>query len=276
MSDAPKAKKPVARIVLICLGVILALFVLYYGANMLLRSQPAGRTQVYAHRGGNVDAPENTLAAFRHAIEVGADWLEFDVQMTKDGALVVMHDETVDRTTDGAGRVADLTLEEIRALDAGNGEKVPTFEEAITLAKSAGVNIFPEAKSAHLYPGIEAKMLSTLEAAGYLDHTVIQSFEPDSLKTLHQLNPTARTCALSGLWQFNISAPVGEATSVCPMAEMAVLDPYMIRQAHDQGLPVIVWFGLLKNPFWVRMMRFFGADGIITDDPALVIKTLQQ
>jgi glycerophosphoryl diester phosphodiesterase len=266
----------VARIILICLGVILALFVLYYGANVFLRSQPAGPVQVYAHRGGNVGTPENTLAAFRHAIEVGADWLEFDVQMTKDGALVVIHDETLDRTTDGTGRVADLTLDEIRALDAGNGEKVPTFEEAITLAKSAGVNIFPEAKSPHLYPGIEAKMLSTLEAAVYLDHTVIQSFEPESLKTLHRLNPAVRTCALSGLWQFNITSPAGEATSVCPMAEMVVLDPYMIRQAHDKGLPVIVWFGLLKNPFWVRMMRSFGADGIITDDPALVIKTLQQ
>ncbi len=85
----------------------------------------------------------------------GVDWLEFDVQMTKDGALVVIHDETVDRTTNGTGAVRDLTLEEIRSLDAGQGEKVPTFEEVVQLAKTNGVKILPETKSPEFYPGIE-------------------------------------------------------------------------------------------------------------------------
>jgi glycerophosphoryl diester phosphodiesterase len=256
-------------------GLLITILVLYYGANIVLRTAQPTRVQVLAHRGGRVDTPENTLAAFGHAIQLGADWLEFDVQMTRDGVLVVIHDDTVDRTTNGTGRVADLTLAEIRALDAGQGEKVPTFQEVLDLAQSKGANIFPETKSAHLYPGIEAKLLTALEDADYLDHTIIQSFEADSLETLHQLNPKARVCALSGLWQFSISTPPGDAQYVCPMAEMAVLDPYMIRQAHDSGRQVIVWFGALKNPFWFRFVKFFGVDGIITDDPGLLQQTLR-
>ena len=270
-----KSKTSLRRRGLGCISLLVVVLALYYGANTLLRSTPSSEVQILAHRGGRKDTPENTLAALSHAIEVGADWLEFDVQMTKDGVLVVIHDETVDRTTNGTGAVAELTLNQIRALDAGNGEKVPTFQQVLDLAKSKGANILPETKSAHLYPGIEIKMLTALEDADYLDHTIIQSFEADSLNTLHQLNPKVRLCALSGLWQFKISTPPGEARYVCPMAEMTVLDPYMIRQAHDNGRQVIVWFGALKNPFWFRFMEFFGVDGIITDDPVLLKQTLK-
>ncbi|MDH5508339.1 MAG: glycerophosphodiester phosphodiesterase family protein, partial [Anaerolineae bacterium] len=89
----------------------------------------ASTPQLIAHRGGKTYQPENTLAAFKQAIADGVDQLEFDVQMTKDGVLVVIHDEEVDRTTNGSGLVADLTLAEIQALDAGGGERVPTFAE---------------------------------------------------------------------------------------------------------------------------------------------------
>jgi glycerophosphoryl diester phosphodiesterase len=171
--------------------------------------------------------------------------------------------------------VADLTLSQIRALDAGNGEKVPTFQEVLDLAKASGADIFPETKSAHLYPGIEAKLLAALEQADYLDHTVIQSFEEDSLNTLHQLNPQARLCALYGLWQFSDSNPAGNAAYVCPMGEMVVLNPYMIRQAHNEGRRVIVWFGALQYPFLYQFVDFFGADGLIADDPLAVRQTRQ-
>lgn len=272
--SSPSNTKPARRIGLAVLGVIIALPVLYYGAQILLRTAPLGDFKVIGHRGGRAYAPENTLAAFRRAIQMGSVWLEFDVQMTRDGELVVIHDDTVDRTTNGTGRVADLTLEQIRGLDAGNGEKVPTFQEVLDLAKSAGADIFPETKSAHLYPGIEAKLLAALEQADYLDHTVIQSFEPDSLDKLRQLNPQARLCALTGLWQLSDSNPAGNAESVCPMGEMVVLNPYMIRQAHAEGRQTVVWFGALQYPFLYRLVEFFGADGIIADDPAAVQQTL--
>jgi glycerophosphoryl diester phosphodiesterase len=232
-----------------------------------MRTPALGPFEVIAHRGGAHYAPENTLAAFRNAIAQGADRIEFDVQMTKDGALVVIHDDTYDRTTNGSGPINGLTLAEAGKLDAGQGERIPTFEEVIELAKGAGIDIFPEAKSAHLYPGIEEKMLAALEQAGYLDHAVIQSFEADSLNRLHQLNPQAKLCALYGLWKLSVSSPPGGAQAVCPAAEMVLLNPAMIRQAHLEGRQVYVWYLVAENPLLTRVMRFFGADGVIVNDP---------
>jgi glycerophosphoryl diester phosphodiesterase len=253
-----------------CLIILIALPLLYYGGQAALRTPPLTPVQVIAHRGGAKYAPENTLAAFKNAIAQGADWLEFDVQMTRDGALVVIHDETVDRTTNGTGAVGDLSLEQIKALDAGNGEQVPTFEEVVALAKASGTKILPEAKSAHLYPGIEAKMLKVLTDADYLDQTVIQSFEADSLEKLHALNPNVNLCALYGLWKFNVRQPPADAKYICPMGEMVLLNPGMIRQAHSEGRHAFVWFGVLENPLAYKLLRFFGADGLIGNDPLAI------
>ena len=250
-----------------CLSTLFAILLIYYGVQAFMRTPAVSSFQSIAHRGGRAHAPENTMAAFRNAVAKGIDWLEFDVQMSSDGSLVVIHDETVDRTTDGTGAVRDLTLEKIRSLDAGEGEKVPTFEEVLELAKASGVKIMPEAKSAHLYPGLEAKMLEALEKEDYLDQAVIQSFEADSLNTFHELNPQARLCALYGLGGFNVSDPAGDAQYICPMGEMVLLDPGIIRRAHWDGRQVFVWFGALEKPATGSVMRFFGADGLIVDDP---------
>jgi glycerophosphoryl diester phosphodiesterase len=250
-----------------CLAILVAVPLIYYGVQALMRTPQLTSLQIIAHRGGLKYEPENTIAAFQNAIKQGVDWLEFDVQMTKDGALVVIHDETVDRTTDGTGAVRDMTLEQIRSFDAGRGEKVPTFEEVMELAKTNRLKIMPETKSAHLYPGIEEKLLQALEQANYLEQTVIQSFEADSLDKLHRLNPQVKLCALYGLWQFSIRLPSGDAQYVCPMAEMVLLNPGMIRQAHKEGQQVFIWFGVIENPIGVSAMRFFGADGLIVNDP---------
>jgi glycerophosphoryl diester phosphodiesterase len=250
-----------------CLGLVVGLLVIYYGVQFVIRTPALGPFEIIAHRGGPHYAPENTMAAFSNAIAQGANRLEFDVQMTKDGQLVVIHDETLDRTTTGAGPVGAATLAEIKALDAGQGEKVPTFEEVVALAKTAGIAIFPEAKSAHLYPGIEAKMLAVLDQAGYLDHAVIQSFEAASLTTFRQLNPQVKLCALYGLWKLSVSNPPGGAQAVCPAAEMVLLNPGMIRQAHLEGRQVYVWYLAAENPLLTKVMRFFGADGVIVNDP---------
>lgn len=264
---SPHFKTPLRRRKLGCLAVLLAVPLIYYGLHVALRTPPLTPTQIIAHRGGPRYAPENTLAAFQHAVTQGVDWLEFDVQMTQDGVLVIIHDETVDRTTNGTGAVRDLTFAQIHALDAGKGEKVPTFKEVVELARANGVKILPETKSARLYPGIEENMLQVLDEAGYLDQTIIQSFEADSLNTLHRLNPKAKLCALYGLGRFNVSAPPGEAQFVCPMAEMVLLNPAIIRQAHGAGRQVFIWFGLLETPFLFNVMRFLGADGLMSDDP---------
>jgi glycerophosphoryl diester phosphodiesterase len=260
-----------------CLAVLLLLPLLYYGLYFVRRGALPANPQLIAHRGGPAYAPENTLAAFRQTIALGVDWLEMDVQMSQDGALVVIHDETVDRTTDGAGRITDLTLEQIRSLDAGNGEPVPTFEEVIALAKEAGIGILVEIKSPHLYPGIEAKVAQAVIETDYVDQSIIQSFEPQALNTIHALNPDLQLCALYGLWDLSLSGPQpGQANWVCPMAEMVVLNPWLIKQAHAEGRQAFVWFGFIEHPLVMRFILALGADGLIVDDPAALARILDR
>ncbi len=262
-----------------CLAAVGLLVLLYYGSYFALNKQPAAPPQLIAHRGAHQGQsgnwPENTLAAFRNAVDLGADWLEFDVQMSRDGQLVVIHDETVDRTTNGSGRVADLTLAELRALDAGNGERIPTFTEVIELARAAGVPIMPEAKSPPLYPGLEARMVEAITAAGYTDQTVIQSFYPAALARIRALNPAISICALHGLGGFRLGDPQpAEAAIVAPMAEMVILYPWMIKQAHRAGQQVYVWFGVAEQPLVIRLLLALGVDGLMVDDLASAAKIL--
>jgi len=260
-----------------CLIILLLIPLFYYGVYLLFRRSTPRNPQFIAHRGGPVYAPENTLAAFRQAIADGADWLEMDVQMTKDGVLVVIHDEIVDRTTNGSGQVGELMLAQIRALDAGQGEQVPTFEEVIALAREAGVGLMPEAKSPHLYPGIEAKMVEAIAKADYVDRTVIQSFHPQTLEAIYDLNPDIQVCPLYGLWRFSLSGPQpGEATLVCPMAEMVILNPWILKQAHVEGRQVFVWFGVVEHPVVMQFLLTLGADGLMVDDTRTLADILKR
>ena len=211
--------------------------------------------------------PENTLSAFDHAIKHGADWIEFDVQRTSDNVLIVFHDETVDRTTNGSGRVVDLTFEQIRALDAGNGEKIPTFQEVITRAKASNVGILPEAKSPHLYPGIADQMMDELIENDYLENTVVQSFDFQTIEEFRKINEEVRLCPLYGLWNLHMSRPIpADAKVLCPMAEMIIINPWMIKQAHAEGRIVFVWFGIIENPTTAGLLLNLGADGVMLDD----------
>ena len=258
-----------------CLLLLILIPLIYYGLYFVLRGQLSSDPQLIAHRGGPAYEPENTLSAFRNAIEVGADWIEMDIQRTQDGVLVVIHDETVDRTTDGTGKVEHLTLEQIRTLDAGNGEQVPTFEEVIALAREARVGLLTEAKSAYLYPGIEAEMVEALIEAGYVQETVIQSFEPGALETIQRINPDIQVCPLYGLWVLDLSDPrPSEANTLCPMAEMVILNPWMIRQARAEEREVFVWFGVIEHPVVMRFILALGADGLMVDDPVALAEVL--
>lgn len=262
--------------VLSCLFIVLLIPIAYYGLYFLLRGARPANPQQIAHRGGPAYKPENTLAAFRNAIQIGVDWLEFDVQRTQDGVLVVFHDETVDRTTNGTGRVVDMTFEQIRALDAGEGEQVPTFAEVIALAKETGVGILPEAKSPDLYPGIEGGMLAEINEAGYLAQTGIQSFKHELLESILQSEPAAQVCPLYGLWKFSLKNPQpASARTLCPMAEMLILNPWMIRQAHAQGRQVYAWFGVIEHPLVMRILLAMGVDGLMVDDPVALAKIIK-
>jgi glycerophosphoryl diester phosphodiesterase len=254
---------------------------LYYGLYFLLRAERPARPEIIAHRGAHRgrsgQLPENTMAAFRNAVELGADRLELDIQMTRDGELVVIHDETVDRTTNGTGRVADLTLAEIQTLDAGQGERVPTFKELLRFAGEAGIPIMPEAKSPHLYPGIEEKMVEQIVEAGYGNQTVIQSFDGATLERIRAIDPDISICALHSVWDFQLGEPQpGGAKIVAPMGEMVLLYPWMIRSARSAGQQVFVWFGFVEHPLVMRLVLALGVDGLMVDDTATLAGILDR
>jgi glycerophosphoryl diester phosphodiesterase len=248
--------------------VVVAIVTTWYGVAWLRHGHPLGGVTVaIAHRGGSggTEAPEGTLAAFQDAADAGADWLEFDVRRTSDGVLVVLHDATVDRTTDGTGPIATLTLAQVRTLDAGGGATIPTVEEVVDLAASAGLPILPEIKDGPAHAGVTGQLVDLLRAKGYLDRAVIQAFEAETLVELRRVAPEARACWLTGLWQLDLTRPPANAAYVCPMGEMILLHPDMIRSAHASGRIVFAWWGALESPATDAVLEAFGVDGIIVD-----------
>lgn len=223
---------------------------------------------IIAHRGGPDRAPENTLAAFRTAIALGVDGVELDCQRSKDGALVVIHDETVDRTTNGQGKVGDLTLAELQALDAGQGERIPTFHEVLALAQAAGVQLVAEIKSPELYPGLEVEMFRAVAAAGALDRTIFISFDWEALKRLQAHTGRAQLGALYGQWQFNYSTAPAGVQFVGPMAEMALFAPGSLRPERTGGRQAQVWIGKWDKPWAYRWLQQQGAYSVTTNRPA--------
>lgn len=258
------------------LGFGAALVATYYATAYARRTPPLLRPRVIAHRGGPKYGPENTLAAFAHAFAAGVTMAECDVHLTRDGETVIIHDETLERTTNGSGWVMDLTLAELKQLDAGNGERLPTLAELVELARPHNAELLIELKSPHLYPGIEFKVLTELEDLGYLDHCILQSFDWDCVRRLRQLKPSARLGALYDVGNLDVSWPPADAEFVCPPAENVLLNPNLVRTAHGEGRGVFVWFSRGEAPWLYRYLRTFGVDGLIADDPDAARQALSE
>ena len=154
---------------------------------------------IIAHRGASGLAPENTMAAFKKAYDTGVSMIELDVQKTKDGHLVIMHDDTVDRTTNGKGKIEDLTLEEIKKLDAGSwfsseytGEKIPTLGEVLEWAKDK-IKVDIEVKDYKQYRSMESELNSIIEENNAGKNVMVTSFSKDVLKRIKENNPELKT-----------------------------------------------------------------------------------
>jgi glycerophosphoryl diester phosphodiesterase len=162
------------------------------------------RTHIFAHRGASGYAPENTMAAFQKALEMGADGIELDVHLSKDGHLIVCHDETLQRTTNGMGWIKDMTLEEIRQYDGGSwfnktylGEKVPVLQEVLDLIRSTKILLNVEIKNGIvIYPGIERKVINLIRRYGLEERTTISSFYHYSLVECKRIDPLIKTGVL--------------------------------------------------------------------------------
>jgi len=252
----------------------------------------AGSPLLIAHRGGAGLAPENTLAAFQNAVhEWGADMLEMDVRSTLDGEVVVIHDENVDRTTSGSGRVEDLTLEQLRALDAGHhfrdpegslsfrgtGVRVPTFEEVLEALPGVRMNV--DAKDRRSAPGLVDTIFR--HAA---ENRVLVAAEWERNRRAVNGYPGPWGASRRDLMRFFIliHTPLGRFyTPKCDALQIPethhgirVLSRRFLREAHARNLPIHVW--TVDDPEDMNRLLDMGVDGIQTDRPDLLAPILTE
>jgi glycerophosphoryl diester phosphodiesterase len=229
---------------------------------------------VVAHRGHAAIAPENTVHALASAVRAGAGWIEFDVRTTVDGVPVVIHDRTVDRTTDGSGSVAELTFDEVRVLDAGSwfspafaGVRVPTLSRVLDLLTPAGPRLLLEIKPPASVEEVRAVTAQVAER-GLVGRTVVQSFDPGILHLTDEVAPGLRR----GLLRNGLDAdPVATARDVGavlynPSVGDVLGDPDAVARLRDSGVDVMAWTA--NDPTVWPALSALGLAGIITDRAA--------
>lgn len=237
--------------------------------------------EVWAHRGSSASAPENTMPAFRRAIEAGADGIEFDVQLSSDGHAVVIHDETLTRTTNGVGWVKDYRLAELLTLDASGGRdgfagvQIPQLAEVLELVADAGIKANIELKNSVLpYPGLEEVVLAAVADAGLSQSVVYSSFSHSSVKRIATLAPLAD---VGLIYSRPLARPLRTAESLGATAihpdRRLLRGSGWINRAHRRHLKVRAW--VVNSPRRMRELTDRGLDGFFTDDPGLAVRTLR-
>lgn len=226
---------------------------------------------VIAHRGASGHAPENTLAAFKKALALGATFIETDLQLSRDARFVAIHDDTVNRTTNGQGAVRELTLTELRRLDAGSwfgsgfaGERIPTLEEILEFSRKNDVVFYLELKPGGSWGG-EHALIGALREAGEILRAVVISFDAVILANLRKIEPTVMTGLLC---EGQFENPIERAVEV-GARQLAVrgdlVTPAMLAQARKRDLQVVCW--TVNHPAHIRALIGVGVDGIMSDYP---------
>ena len=224
-----------------------------------------------AHRGASGYAPENTFAAFRRAIALGAGFIETDLQLSRDARLVAIHDATVNRTTNGQGAVHDMTLAELRRLDAGSwfgsefaGERIPTIEEILEFANKHDVVFYLEMKPSGSWGG-EHALIGALRESREIARTVVISFDAAILAAVRKIEPTLMTGLL---FEGHIPNPLDKAIEI-GARQLAVrgdlVTPRLLKEARGHDLQVVCW--TVNHPGHMRLLVQAGVDGIISDYP---------
>jgi glycerophosphoryl diester phosphodiesterase len=200
-----------------------------------------GRPLIGGHRGNPAEHPENTMRSFRSAIAAGCDLIECDVHLSSDGRLVVIHDHTLERTTNGKGLVRDHTAAELRKLDAGEGEKIPLLQEVVELALGK-VGLVIEIKQVPaLYTGLEEKLLNMLRQLGAVSECAAVSFNHASIHDLRRLEPALQLGILEGARPMHPARLLREAGADVYSPHWGAIDPQVVKEVHDAGGAVGVW-----------------------------------
>ncbi len=240
------------------------------------------RPIILAHRGDSAHAPENTLPAFSQAIQEGVDGIELDVKLTADGHVVVIHDSDVERTTDGKGRVAALTLDAVRKLDAGSwfdqkfsGTKIPLLDEAFeTIGRDKLINIELKNYSTP-FNGLALKVCELIKRHNNGSQIILSSFFAFNLNIAAKILPNVSRGLLAmrgtpGLWARSFGFMFGDFQALHP--HVSSVSRQQVARAHRVHRRVHVW--TVNDPEEVIRLTDWGVDGIITDDPAAALIAL--
>jgi glycerophosphoryl diester phosphodiesterase len=231
----------------------------------------------FAHRGGASDAPENTMPAFQHAVDMGYRYLETDAHVTADGVLLAFHDDVLDRVTEHTGRVGDLPYDLVREARVGN-EPIPLVEDLLSAWPDIRVNIDPKSDAA-----VEP-LAALIDRLGCVDRVCIGSFSDRRLATMRRLVGAALCTSLGPRATARLKAaahgaPVGRLPAPCAQVpvrqgRVVLVDERIVAAAHRRGMQVHVW--TIDDPDEMRRLLDLGVDGIMTDRPAVLKAVLEE
>jgi glycerophosphoryl diester phosphodiesterase len=238
---------------------------------------------VIAHRGASLLAPENTLSAFRLAVELGADAIEFDVKLSRDRVPVILHDMTLDRTTNGTGKIKDTTLDDIKKLDAGSkfsleysGEPIPTLSELVEEFQEKILLNIELTNYNTPFDRLPAYVLSIIEKAGILDKVLISSFNPYALRSVNRMRSEVRTALLVApklpKWILHSLISLSPHHDLHPHSSL--VSDSLVRQVHRSIGRVNVWT-VNRYEVMVGLLKI-GIDGIISDDVATALDACKE
>jgi glycerophosphoryl diester phosphodiesterase len=249
---------------------------------------------IIGHRGASAVAPENTMAAFREALAVGADGIEFDVRLTRDGVPVVIHDSTVRRTGGLPQRVAELTWMEISRVDVGSwfaqkkelppgtyaNETVPSLAELFTLFQSNNATLYLEMKcdAASEQRALAEACVRAIEEHSLRERVIVECFQLPALKILKEIDPKIKTVALfepsftkpSVLLDQRIINQAKDVGAAALALHHRLAREGLVRKAKEAGLHVAVW--TVDDPAWIERARAIGIDALITNHPEVMIR----
>ena len=247
---------------------------------MTALAQPGpDQDEVQAHRGASAVAPENTLAAFRAAAEQGARWVELDVALLADGTLVVIHDDSVDRTTSGSGNLGTLTHADLDRLDAGAwfharfaGERLPTLEDAVATLGELGLGANVEIKQHKHHQSLDQLVTAVRKAISRRPQVMpimISSFDPEALRAMHAMEPDLEMAMLWSELPTDWEALLAAIPATTIHLNYKALSLGFLEKARARGIKVRAWTS--NDP--VELMSFWGAGltGVITDNPKVYL-----